>query len=147
MARATSSFPVPLSPVISTGVRVFFNRCRHRANLVCHLERGQAKAFVCPYHGWSYALDGHLTGRSFEEAYAGSPPPDEFALTPISRVESYRGFLFGTLNMDALPLREHLGAITPVIDRTYALADAAVLELAGRGRHEPAASLTATPGG
>jgi Rieske 2Fe-2S family protein len=41
-------------------LRAFANVCRHRGSLVCLEERGRARKFSCPYHGWQYALDGRL---------------------------------------------------------------------------------------
>jgi Rieske 2Fe-2S family protein len=41
-------------------LRAFANVCRHRGSLVCLEERGNAKKFSCPYHGWMYGLDGQL---------------------------------------------------------------------------------------
>jgi len=44
-------------------VRAFYNVCRHRASVLCEDGDGHAnKAFVCPYHGWTYGLDGALVG-------------------------------------------------------------------------------------
>lgn len=41
-------------------VNAFYNVCRHRGSLVCLDSSGHAKSFVCPYHAWSYGLDGQL---------------------------------------------------------------------------------------
>lgn len=41
-------------------IRAFANVCRHRGSQVCYEKEGSVRAFVCPYHGWSYALDGSL---------------------------------------------------------------------------------------
>ena len=41
-------------------IRALVNVCRHRGSRVCREARGNTKAFVCPYHGWSYKLDGSL---------------------------------------------------------------------------------------
>lgn len=41
-------------------VHVLLNRCRHRAASVCEQNRGRTSVFICPYHGWSYNLDGKL---------------------------------------------------------------------------------------
>lgn len=41
-------------------VRSFFNTCRHRGALVCTNDSGHVARFVCPYHQWSYDLDGRL---------------------------------------------------------------------------------------
>jgi len=54
------------SLIISRGregeVHALFNVCRHRGSRVCLEPAGSAKAFVCPYHAWSYGLDGRLLG-------------------------------------------------------------------------------------
>lgn len=43
------------------GIRAFFNVCRHRGALVCTEEAGTVKRnFQCPYHAWTYDLDGKL---------------------------------------------------------------------------------------
>src|ERR1700733_5751295 len=67
-------------------VRVFFNRCRHRGNLLCHRDRGTAETLKCPYHGWTYARSGQLLAPTFEEAYGGDLSHAEFSLTPVPRV-------------------------------------------------------------
>ena len=77
-------------------VRVFFNRCRHRANLVCHHERGNEQVFRCPYHGWTYSNQGDLIAPTFDEAYEDGLRNDEFGLTPVPRVQSYRGLIFAS---------------------------------------------------
>lgn len=41
-------------------VHALFNVCRHRGSRVCLEESGNARAFTCPYHSWTYAPDGHL---------------------------------------------------------------------------------------
>jgi phenylpropionate dioxygenase-like ring-hydroxylating dioxygenase large terminal subunit len=50
------------------------------------------------------------------EGYAADLRDSKYNLAQVPRVESYRGFIFGTLNLDALPLTEHLGPIATVID-------------------------------
>src|ERR1700733_11847682 len=42
-------------------VRAYFNTCRHRGSRICDAESGHVKRFVCPYHNWSYRLDGTLS--------------------------------------------------------------------------------------
>ncbi|MCI0745792.1 MAG: aromatic ring-hydroxylating dioxygenase subunit alpha [Verrucomicrobia subdivision 3 bacterium] len=41
-------------------VRAFHNLCRHRGSLICADARGRASRLVCPYHQWTYAIDGKL---------------------------------------------------------------------------------------
>ncbi|MFZ4962854.1 aromatic ring-hydroxylating dioxygenase subunit alpha [Pseudomonas gingeri] len=43
-------------------VKAFHNTCRHRGSRICLEERGSTKRLVCPYHQWSYDLDGQLIG-------------------------------------------------------------------------------------
>src|SRR5262245_33914470 len=44
-------------------LRGFYNVCRHRGSRICSKD-GQAKVFTCPYHAWSYRLDGSLRGAA-----------------------------------------------------------------------------------
>jgi Rieske 2Fe-2S family protein len=60
-------------------LRAFANVCRHRGSLVCLEERGRAKGFSCPYHGWKYGLDGQLLAArdmpdGFDRAAHGLKP-------------------------------------------------------------------------
>ena len=53
------------------GVRVFYNVCRHRGTRICAAEAGRfAGRIQCPYHGWTYALDGRLLGAPHMEGVA-----------------------------------------------------------------------------
>lgn len=92
-------------------VRVLMNRCTHRANAICHLERGNAKGFTCPYHGWRFRTNGELAAVPYPDRY----PPDfdraQHGLREVPRVGSRRGFVFATLNRDDVPLDEHLGPL------------------------------------
>jgi phenylpropionate dioxygenase-like ring-hydroxylating dioxygenase large terminal subunit len=97
-------------------VRVLYNRCRHRGNLLCNRERGQTDTFRCPYHGWTYAKDGALLAPTFEEGYADNLTREEFALTPLPRQDSYRGLVFASVSPSGISLREHLGQVTEFID-------------------------------
>ena len=46
-------------------LRGFYNVCRHRGTRVCREQEGKfAGPIRCPYHGWSYGLDGKLVGRT-----------------------------------------------------------------------------------
>lgn len=91
-------------------VRVHSAVCRHRGAIVSEGE-GHCRAFVCPYHSWTYGLDGGLL------ATPGNPPPMEgaegfrkadYGLTPI-RAEQWAGFIFITFDRAAPPLMEWLG--------------------------------------
>jgi len=107
-------------PVIVTrdragDVHVLLNRCRHRAAIVCEPKSGKAGAFVCPYHAWSYNLDGTLRAVPRDSAY----PPDfdkaDYPLVSL-RVEQYGGMIFATLKDDIEPLASFLGPARTWID-------------------------------
>jgi len=110
-----------LRPIIvardGTGhIRALYNRCTHRGTTLCRHDRGSAKAFQCPYHGWTFLNTGKLSGVPWPDGYACDFKDAQFNLAQVPRVESYRGFIFGTLNADAPPLVEHLGPVTEPID-------------------------------
>lgn len=98
-------------------IRALYNRCTHRGTTICRLEKGNSRAFQCPYHGWNFMNTGKLRGVPWPNGYAEKPPKDDkFNLAQVPRVESYRGFIFGTLNLDAPSLADHLGPIRKPID-------------------------------
>ena len=102
-------------------IRGFFNRCRHRAAVVCHDDAGSARAFQCAYHGWTYALDGRLTGVPMAARYPESFSRDDLPLMPVPRIDDYRGFLFASLSSDGPSLREHLGRVVDLLDEFIAV--------------------------
>jgi phenylpropionate dioxygenase-like ring-hydroxylating dioxygenase large terminal subunit len=112
---------IGLQPVIMVrgadrAIRVFFNRCRHRANMLCHVERGNAETFICPYHGWTYANTGAMLEPSFEEGYDSNLRKEDFGLTPVPRLGVYRGLVFASLAAQGPSLADHLGQVTEYID-------------------------------
>jgi phenylpropionate dioxygenase-like ring-hydroxylating dioxygenase large terminal subunit len=62
VTRTIGTEPVILVCGKDGGVAVLVNRCMHRGTQLCMAARGQARAFTCPYHGWSYDLGGELLG-------------------------------------------------------------------------------------
>jgi phenylpropionate dioxygenase-like ring-hydroxylating dioxygenase large terminal subunit len=112
-------------------VRVLLNRCTHRANKLCNAEKGNANAFRCPYHGWTFANTGALQGVPMREAYG-----EDFAdmrarlgLSGAPRVDSYGGFVFASLSPEGISLAEHLGKATHAIDRLLNLSPTRSIDL------------------
>jgi choline monooxygenase len=90
-------------------LRGFFNVCRHHAAAVMTEPCGQAQVLRCPYHGWTYGLDGALKGvpefdgvQNFEREKTG--------LAPV-RADTWEKFVFVTLDAHAQPLAEYLGGM------------------------------------
>jgi 3-phenylpropionate/trans-cinnamate dioxygenase subunit alpha len=98
-------------------VKALLNSCRHRGMKVCRADSGNAKAFTCTYHGWSYGGDGKLRSvPHFEDAYYGELDRSRLGLNEAPRVESYKGLYFGTWSKDAPSLLEYLGDMTYYLD-------------------------------
>jgi len=95
-------------------INAFVNRCAHRGNLLCFERHGNVKEISCIYHGWTYDLQGHLTGVAFEHGVkrqGGMPPEfhkDEHNLQRL-RVAELAGLVFGTFDLAAPDLETYLG--------------------------------------
>jgi phenylpropionate dioxygenase-like ring-hydroxylating dioxygenase large terminal subunit len=74
-------------------LRAFPNTCRHRGSRVCTADKGAAVRLVCPYHQWSYGLDGRLL---FARQMADGFDKTKFNLKPIA-CESVAGYVFISL--------------------------------------------------
>ncbi|MEK9684091.1 MAG: aromatic ring-hydroxylating dioxygenase subunit alpha [Rhodospirillaceae bacterium] len=108
--------PIILTRDTNGKVRALFNRCTHRGSTVCREHRGNTKSFACPYHGWSFFNTGKLSGVPWPEGYAEDFSDERYNLAQVPRVTSYRGFIFGTLNMDAPSLENYLGGVKDPLD-------------------------------
>ena len=73
-------------------LRAFINVCRHRGSRILDGARGCAKKLVCPYHAWTYELDGRLTGVPDAASYRGLDKT-ALGLAPVA-MEVWRGFVF-----------------------------------------------------
>ncbi|HEY7578977.1 MAG TPA: Rieske 2Fe-2S domain-containing protein [Acetobacteraceae bacterium] len=95
-------------------INAFVNRCAHRGNLLCIERTGNVSEFSCIYHGWTYDLDGQLTGVAFEHGVkrqGGMPPEfrkEEHRLQRL-RVAELGGLVFGTFSDAAPDLATYLG--------------------------------------
>jgi phenylpropionate dioxygenase-like ring-hydroxylating dioxygenase large terminal subunit len=87
-------------------LRGFVNACRHRGNALCE-GKGNAARFTCPYHLWSYGLDGGLLAVARPDL-VGPIDKGELGLRQVP-VECFAGFIFLNPDPDAAPLAEFLG--------------------------------------
>ena len=98
-------------------VRAFLNVCRHRGNRVCRADEGNASAFVCAYHGWTYGSDGKLIAvPSLKEAYYDELDTSKWGLMPVAQIDSYKGLVFATFDSDAPSLIDYLGEMAWYLD-------------------------------
>ncbi|MBS1131562.1 MAG: benzoate 1,2-dioxygenase, alpha subunit [Proteobacteria bacterium] len=97
----------------------FINACAHRGATLARFKHGNKGTYTCPFHGWTFNNSGKLLKIKDPE---GTGYPATFNcdgshdLKKIARFESYKGFLFGSLNADVLPLEEYLGESKKIID-------------------------------
>lgn len=78
------------------GVKTFFNVCRHRAARLLDGGSGHCSGrIVCPYHAWTYDLDGRLTAVPHRKEFVDFSL-DEYGLKPVE-TEIYKGFIFARL--------------------------------------------------
>jgi choline monooxygenase len=97
-------------------VKGFLNNCRHRASGLAFEPAGHCKkALVCPYHNWSYAIDGRLASiPDRDRMYGPGFPMDQYGLVPIRVAVVWDKMIFGCLSRRTPPFAEW---IAPIRDR------------------------------
>jgi phenylpropionate dioxygenase-like ring-hydroxylating dioxygenase large terminal subunit len=114
-------------------VHTLVNRCRHRGASLCEKPYGQANGFTCPYHAWSYGLDGTLRGVPYPDGYEGVLDKRELSLRKL-RTESFHGMIFATFAEDIEPLEEFLGDARLWIERFFKQGGGYPVKVLGRHR-------------
>ncbi len=85
-------------------IQGFYNVCRHRGTRLCEAASGHAAAIQCPYHAWTYALDGRLIGAPHMEEAPDFAKAD-YSLHAV-RLALWEGFIFVSLGDLAPPLEK-----------------------------------------
>ena len=93
-------------------IGAFLNVCRHRGSRVCVQQRGNARVFVCPYHAWTYELDGTLRaaremGPQFDRAAHG--------LLPV-HIRVFQGLIFISTATEPRTIDPGLVALAPLTE-------------------------------
>ncbi|APU14602.1 ring-hydroxylating dioxygenase, large terminal subunit [Actinoalloteichus sp. GBA129-24] len=119
-------------------INAVLNRCAHRGLEFCMERSGNARRFVCPYHQWTYGLDGTLRGVPFRRGVGGNGgmpadfEPAEHGLRRLAVAER-NGVVFASLDHAVPPLEAYLGAqMTQYFDRVF---DGRELTVLGYQRH------------
>jgi glycine betaine catabolism A len=94
--------------------RAFANTCRHRGHELLGVgQETTRRTVLCPYHAWTYDLDGSLRAApGFRDHHEFRP--DEHGLVELP-LESWHGFLFVNGSGDAPPFAEHVGALDELV--------------------------------
>jgi len=78
-------------------IKAFFNVCRHRGTRICNNQEGKfSNTIQCPYHGWTYDLNGKLVGSPHMEKINDFKKID-YPLFPI-QIKEWEGFIFINLS-------------------------------------------------
>jgi phenylpropionate dioxygenase-like ring-hydroxylating dioxygenase large terminal subunit len=94
-------------------VRVFENVCVHRGTKLVRRVSGNAQAFKCMYHQWTYALDGRLIGVPLAQGYGPGFVKENYSIPELPRVESFAGLIYASYDPDIMPLESYLGGFAP----------------------------------
>lgn len=89
------------------------NICRHRGTRLVTRPEPSGKAIRCPYHGWTYKLDGRLVGAPESRQIPCLDRP-KLGLFSV-RVESFLGFVFVNLDQNAIPLAEQCAGLAEAV--------------------------------
>ncbi|HXR02736.1 MAG TPA: aromatic ring-hydroxylating dioxygenase subunit alpha, partial [Pseudomonas sp.] len=98
--------------VVRTGEDTFkahYNACLHRGRKLKECDGRNAKVLRCPYHGWSWNIDGSLKEIPAEWDFTGVR--ESVSQLPSAQVASWGGFIFINPDPDAQPLEEFLGPV------------------------------------
>jgi choline monooxygenase len=111
---ATRAGDVPVVVVCGRdgALRAFVNVCRHRGYLLCEGE-GRRETLQCPYHAWTYDLDGSLRSAPRSDREPGFDR-SEHGLRPVA-VDKWGPFVFVNPDVDAAPLAETLGELPSLL--------------------------------
>jgi len=85
-------------------IRGFYNVCRHRGTRLCEDLGGHSSTIQCPYHAWTYGLDGRLIGSPQMDEVPGFDRT-QYSLHPVN-LGLWEGFIFVSLGDDPMPLEE-----------------------------------------
>jgi phenylpropionate dioxygenase-like ring-hydroxylating dioxygenase large terminal subunit len=122
--------PILLTRDHNGAVHAFLNACRHRGVRVAD-GSGEAPRLTCPFHAWTYGLDGRIVNRPMEMAFEGSCPE---GLVELPVAEGY-GLIIGRLRPGAaVDVDEYLG---PGLAAEFAMLDFAGWEVYGEAHVHP----------
>lgn len=93
----------------------FHNVCMHRGNRLVEPGRGNARSFVCLFHGWRYAVDGALERALDSETFPQGCPKEDLGLRRV-QCSSWGGFVWINFDLDAESLRDFLEIIPEHLD-------------------------------
>jgi phenylpropionate dioxygenase-like ring-hydroxylating dioxygenase large terminal subunit len=116
VARTLADAPVIVIRDSDGSINALLNSCRHRGSTVSRGDAGNARRFVCPYHGWSYERNGQLITTTFDKHLPEDMDFSAWSLVKVPRLQVYNGLVFGSWNPDVEDLADYLGDFRWYID-------------------------------
>ena len=108
LATSVADVPVLLVRDEERALRAFLDVCRHRGSLLCE-GSGRRATIQCPYHAWTYTLDGNLSSAP-RLANEGDDDPGDLGLVPLP-LDTWGPLVFVSPSPDANPLAEFLDGV------------------------------------
>ena len=127
--------PVVMVRHTDGSIKVLYNRCPHKGVKVAGEGCGNTgKFFRCPYHAWTFKLDGTLMSIPLKKGYEGTGLEDTEAakgLACVGAMKVYRDFVFCRLNAEGVGFEEFFGQSLSTIDNMVDRSPEGKLEVAG----------------
>ena len=127
--------PVLMTRAQDGEVRVFYNRCAHRGAKLVSATAGNCGGILrCPYHGWTYRLNGALRTVPLKGGYENTgfaESPAALGLTPVGGIAVHRGFVFARLSRSGADFAAYFGDSLSSIDNMADRSPVGRLEVVG----------------
>lgn len=91
-------------------IGAFYNSCQHRGNKIISVEHGAVNKITCPYHGWTYNLEGKLEGVPDKERFKLKLPCAEKNLKKV-KVDSWAGMIWINMDENSIDFDKFIGLI------------------------------------
>lgn len=116
-------------------VRVLYNRCPHKGVMLIHDTYGNAGRFLrCPYHAWSFRLNGKLLALPLKRGYDPeilNQTEAHQGMAAVENVRNYRGFVFCRLSPEGQSFEDYFGESLSTLDNMVDRSPEGRLEVAG----------------
>jgi len=128
VTKSVGTMPILMVRDRSGEIQLLMNRCPHRGNAVCIIEKGNKSSFTCPYHSWTFSNDGRLMGYAYPDGFK-DVDKSELGLGKVARIGVYRGFIFGCMAEEGISLEEYLGGAKRALDQVCDNAPSGEIEI------------------
>lgn len=130
--RQVAGRPLIFARDASGQIRVWLNSCPHRGAAICREPSGNSRFFTCFYHGWVFNVAGEQVSMPGDDRYGPNFERPDLAKPP--HVDSYRGFVFFSMNPDVEPLADYLAGAREYLDLICDQSEVGMVVI--NGRHE-----------